>query len=606
MKELLYSIFYNEYFVLIISIIILVIIFKLLMKNKYRPYFEIKDITFTILKDKINNIYIYCNKFENIDEGIHYLYMGKIFINNDDLFGIYEIRGNSSKIEVFDYDNKEEFRISNIKNIAEINFKNNNISKYVMDINSKKIEGVFELINEPKINIKKFNIYKFGYLKNYGELSIILSYLFNFYYAFIDNKEKINFDINGESSFSKDFQYKKENELSDEINSFLKKFPVYELRKYFIKIKDLYAFNILYFDEKTICMYKRLIKIEDSKEIIINNVFLIYDLNNQKLVTPYLKDLVNDAEKLLKECNAPSDFYSNIDNLIFGITDSFIIIMKEKGYEKIFINNKNIKEYINKEHYLAYLFNWFLVYNKSIMSNKLKTIINIFAVIIIVASVNIIISSFSMMIFYNKSNLFYIIDIIALLFIINSVLLFYKKNYKAFIIGFVLILLFSFVFAAYNYVIYAWKSEKAKIIKKDKEVHNSLDRALAKERFFKAAERGDIERIKELMDYVDINAKDAYGINALMHALIFNNLESVEFLLENGADVNSADYEYQTPLMYAVQKNNAEIVNLLISKGADLNAKDMRDRTALDIAKLKGYADIAAILNNAKKKNIKK
>ncbi len=205
------NILYNEYFVLIIVTIILVIIFKLLMKNKYRPYFEIKDITFTILKDKINNIYIYCNKFENIDEGIHYLYRGKMFINNADLFGIYEIRGNSSKIEVFDYDSKEEFRSSQIKNIAEINLKtnlkNNNISKaeYIMEINSKKIESVFELINEPKINIKNFNINGFGYLKNYGKITIILNYLFNFYYAFIDNKEKINFDINGESSFSKDF-----------------------------------------------------------------------------------------------------------------------------------------------------------------------------------------------------------------------------------------------------------------------------------------------------------------------------------------------------------------------------------------------------------------
>ncbi|WP_157150401.1 hypothetical protein [Brachyspira sp. SAP_772] len=358
MKELLYSIVYNEYFALIIFTIILIIVFKLLMKNKYRPYFEIKDITFTVLKDKINNIYIYCNKFENIDESIHYLYRGKIFINNADLFGIYEIRGNSSKIEVFDYDSKEEFIISNIKNIAEINLKNNNISKaeYVIKINSKKIEGVFELINEPRINIKNFNIYKFGYLKNYRKLTIILNYLFNFYYAFIDNKEKINFDINAESSYSKDFQDKKEKELSDEINSFLKKISVYELRKYFIKIKDLYAFNILYFDEKTICMYKRLVKIDDSKEIIINNVSLIYDLNNQKLITPYFKDLVNDAEELLKEYNVKSDFYSNIDNLIFGVTDSFIIIMKEKGYEKIFIDNKNIRDYIKKEHYLYYLF----------------------------------------------------------------------------------------------------------------------------------------------------------------------------------------------------------------------------------------------------------
>ena len=89
----------------------------------------------------------------------------------------------------------------------------------------------------------------------------------------------------------------------------------------------------------------------------IDNMFMTFELSSQKLISPYLKDLVNDAEKLLKEYNAPSDFYSNIDNLIFGVTDSFIIIMKEKGYGKIFIDNKNIKEYVNKEHYLSYLFN---------------------------------------------------------------------------------------------------------------------------------------------------------------------------------------------------------------------------------------------------------
>uniref|UniRef100_UPI003F4CAC90 ankyrin repeat domain-containing protein n=1 Tax=Brachyspira catarrhinii TaxID=2528966 RepID=UPI003F4CAC90 len=235
------------------------------------------------------------------------------------------------------------------------------------------------------------------------------------------------------------------------------------------------------------------------------------------------------------------------------------------------------------------------------MSNKLKTIINIFAVIIIVASVNIIISSFSMMMFYNRENLFYIINAIAILLIINSIVLILKKNYKVFIIVFLSILSFSFIFSAANYIKYANNIERYKILKKDKEVHNSLDRVLAKDRFFKAAEKGDIERIKELMDYVDINTKDAYGINALMHALIFNNLESVEFLLENGADVNSIDYEYQTPLMYAVKKNNAEIVKLLISKGADINFKDAKNRTALDIAKSKGYDDIAEILENAKK-----
>ncbi|MBW5390482.1 hypothetical protein E6A51_09845, partial [Brachyspira hampsonii] len=183
------NILYNEYFVLIISIIVLVIIFKYLIKNKYSPYFYIKDITFFILKDKINNIYMYCNKFENIDEGVHYLYMGKIFINNSGLFGIYEIAGNSKKIEIFDYDT-EDFITLNRKNIAEINLKNTNLSKieYVININGKKIEGIFEIINEPKINIKNFHICGFKYLKTYnkGITVTILNHLFNFYYAFIE------------------------------------------------------------------------------------------------------------------------------------------------------------------------------------------------------------------------------------------------------------------------------------------------------------------------------------------------------------------------------------------------------------------------------------
>ena len=79
-----------------------------------------------------------------------------------------------------------------------------------------------------------------------------------------------------------------------------------------------------------------------------------------------------------------------------------------------------------------------------------------------------------------------------------------KKNYKVFIIVFLSILSFSFIFSAANYIKYTNNIERYKILKKYKEVHNSLDRVLAKDRFFKAAEKGDIERIKELMDYVDM------------------------------------------------------------------------------------------------------
>ncbi|OEJ16206.1 hypothetical protein BFL38_12295 [Brachyspira hampsonii] len=358
MAKLLYSILHDEYFILIISIIVLVIIFKLLMKNKYRPYFYVKDITFFILKDNINNVYIYCNRFENIDEGIHYLYMGKIFINNADLFGIYEIAGNSKKIEVFDY-YTEEFITLNRKNIAEINLKNNSLSKieYDMYINGKKIiEGIFEIIDKPKINIKKFHICGFKYLKtnDRGLTVTILNHLFDFYYAFIDYKEKINFYVNGENSFSEDFKYKKEKELSDEVSSFLKQFSTYELKQYFVKIKDLYAFNILYLDEKSICIYKRITQMKENKKLIINNISLIYNLNNQQLISSYFKDLVNNSYEILKKYNAPDNFYN--DDLLFLITDIGIIVMSPYGYEKIFIKSSDIKEYINKDNYLAYLF----------------------------------------------------------------------------------------------------------------------------------------------------------------------------------------------------------------------------------------------------------
>ncbi|ELV06155.1 hypothetical protein H263_05907, partial [Brachyspira hampsonii 30599] len=155
----------------------------------------------------------------------------------------------------------------------------------------KIIEGVFEIINQPQINIKNFHICGFKYLKTYsiGITVTILNHLFNFYYAFIDNKEKINFDINGEHSFSEDFKCEKEKELSDEVSSLLKQFSTYELKQYFVKIKDLYAFNILYFDEKTICIYKRITQIKENKKLIINNISLIYNLNNQQLISSYFK-----------------------------------------------------------------------------------------------------------------------------------------------------------------------------------------------------------------------------------------------------------------------------------------------------------------------------
>ena len=196
--------------------------------------------------------------------------------------------------------------------------------------------------------------------------------VFNFDYLFINGKEKINSFINGAEEFSDEFVKEKIEENRDIIGLYVKEYYKKDWQSLFDdsilsyignyndiydELKEFKSFNILYYDDKIICIYKRFSKLEGINLAEINNLFAIFELDSQILISSYLKDLVKDPEELLKKHNINSDFYSNIDNLVFGITDSFIIIMKEKGYGKIFIDNKNIKEYINREHYLSYLFN---------------------------------------------------------------------------------------------------------------------------------------------------------------------------------------------------------------------------------------------------------
>ncbi|MDO7020552.1 hypothetical protein Q5M86_07180, partial [Brachyspira innocens] len=233
-----------------------------------------------------------------------------------------------------------------------------------------KIEGFFEIIRNPEAEVISLRNSEISPLRKVEERFVYN--VFNFNYFFINGKEKINSFINGAEEFSDEFVKEKIEENRDIIGSYVKEYYkkdwqslfddsilsyISDYKNIYNELKEFKSFNILYYDDKTICIYKRFSKLEDMKLVEINNIFALFELDSQKLISPYLKDLVKDPEELLREYNADSDFYSNIDNLIFGITDSFIVIMKEKGYGKIFIDYKNIKDYIKKDHYLAYLFN---------------------------------------------------------------------------------------------------------------------------------------------------------------------------------------------------------------------------------------------------------
>uniref|UniRef100_UPI003F4BFAF1 hypothetical protein n=1 Tax=Brachyspira catarrhinii TaxID=2528966 RepID=UPI003F4BFAF1 len=427
MKNLIGKSFMDKDIIILLAVVILVaaiIIIINIPKNKAKknPVRFYKN-NFFMLKDKVNNIYVYAYEHKKndshndlyFDRDNVFPYLGRVYINNDNGFIINDVYFSSERIGVDNYYDKDNPILINkhssegsrssrydAETFSEIKFKTklddssksqieyviefkpyDSIVDYVGDNIKKtlrepvKIEGTFEIIREDEAEI--IRLHNTDILGLYNDKSILFSSerifslnVFNFDYLFINGKEKINSSINGVREFSDEFLKDKINENKDIVESYVKESKnrhwkslmdesilnyIDNYSDYYNELKEFKSFNILYYDDKTISLYKRVSKLEDLKLAEIDNIFMTFELESQKLISPYLKDLVNDPEALLKKYNAPSDFYSNIDNLIFGVTDSFIIIMKEKGYGKIFIDNKNVKEYINKEHYLAYLFN---------------------------------------------------------------------------------------------------------------------------------------------------------------------------------------------------------------------------------------------------------
>lgn len=405
MKNLITK-FMDKDIIILLAVVILValviIIINIPKNNAKKNSVRFYKNNFFMLKDKVNNIYVYVYEHRTNDN------YNDLYLSRNDVYF------SSERIAVKNYYDKDNpiltTKHSSYSNrsygyetetFAEIKFKiklddtsksqieyviefkpYDSIVDYVGDNVKKtlrepvKIEGTFDIIREDETeiirlhNVEIFNLLDYKSILFMSE-RIFSGNVFNFDYLFINGKEKINSSINGVREFSDEFLQDKMKENKDMVELYVKDSKkrhwkslmnesilnyIDNYADYYNELKEFKSFNILYYDDKTISLYKRVSKLEDLHLAEIDNMFMTFELGSQKLISPYLKDLVNDPEALLKKYNVPRDFYSNIDSLIFGVTDSFIIIMKEKGYGKIFIDNKNIKEYINKKHYLAYLF----------------------------------------------------------------------------------------------------------------------------------------------------------------------------------------------------------------------------------------------------------
>lgn len=102
-----------------------------------------------------------------------------------------------------------------------------------------------------------------------------------------------------------------------------------------------------------------------------------------------------------------------------------------------------------------------------------------------------------------------------------------------------------------------------------------------------ATNKGEIEALKLIVKYSQIEAFDNSGETALFHAARLNNEEIGLFLLNNKANPNFVNSKNgNTPLMDAVFYKNKEFAKSLINFGANINLKDHEGYTAYDLAVL--------------------
>ncbi|MGA9760895.1 MAG: ankyrin repeat domain-containing protein [Gaiellaceae bacterium] len=72
--------------------------------------------------------------------------------------------------------------------------------------------------------------------------------------------------------------------------------------------------------------------------------------------------------------------------------------------------------------------------------------------------------------------------------------------------------------------------------------------------------------------------------DALIEAVIIEDVDEVNRVIADGADVNDSDKDGFTPLHFAAQNRSPEIASVLISAGANVNASDTHGNSPLWVA----------------------
>jgi ankyrin repeat protein len=142
-------------------------------------------------------------------------------------------------------------------------------------------------------------------------------------------------------------------------------------------------------------------------------------------------------------------------------------------------------------------------------------------------------------------------------------------------------------------------SKGAEINAKDKQGRTALLHAVVQY----MSEAGGIISHPEVVQFLlengaDVQAKDNDGNTALIDtAGVYQGpIEIARLLLAKGIEVDARNAKGLTALMVAVDKGGLDVTQLLLEKGADANQKDAVDHTVLDHAIEAGNAELVKVL----------
>ena len=116
-------------------------------------------------------------------------------------------------------------------------------------------------------------------------------------------------------------------------------------------------------------------------------------------------------------------------------------------------------------------------------------------------------------------------------------------------------------------------------------------------RLVTAAARQDAGAVRALLAAgVDVGARRADGVTALLWAAHWDDVATAELLLAAGADPNAADDHGVTPLARAAENASAALIERLLAAGADANAAQRSGLTPLMVAARTGSVEVVRTL----------